>query len=88
MFPVRSDRILIRVKLDPKIFVLRTGTLPPHASGFSFQVSGRTRNALNEAEDVVRSSRTIIGMEGISDRGCDNVLVFCAVSDFFHLLIG
>jgi hypothetical protein len=32
--------------------------------------------------------RTVIGIEGISDRGCDNVLVFCAIPDFFHFLIG
>ena len=83
MFPVGSDRILIRVKLDPKIFVLRTGT-----PLLTLQFSGRTRNALNEAGDAVRSSRTIIGMEGILDRDCDNVLVFCAVPPFFHLIIG
>ena len=28
MFPVGSDRIPIRGKLDPKIFLLRTGALP------------------------------------------------------------
>jgi hypothetical protein len=37
MFPVGSDRIPIRGKLDPKIFLLRTGALP---SRFSFQFSG------------------------------------------------
>jgi hypothetical protein len=49
-------------------------------------MSGASRHSLKGGDG--KRCGPFIGIEVISDRGCDNVLVFSAVPDFFHFLTG